>query len=233
MQAMRLIAVACIGLVACADQAQAPPVPETEEDKKLYAIGLSVAGNSLAAFKGEFTPEEVAMITEGFRDGILEGEPKVDASAYGQELNNYLQQRFQNVQEHAKEGAVVEKEKGQAFLEKAAQEPGAVKTASGLVYIELRAGSGAQPQPTDKVKVHYHGMLVDGTVFDSSVERNEPIVHPLNQFVPGWSEGVGMMKVGGKAKLVIPSDLAYGDRATGKIPPGSTLVFEVELLGIE
>ena len=219
MKAMRLIAVAFIALAACAEQAQAPPGPETEEERKLYAIGLSVAGNTLASFKGEFTAAEVAMIAEGFKAGMLEGEPAVDMKEYGQALNDYLQQRFQNVQARAQEQAVVEKEKGSDYLAQAAAEPGAVKTASGLVYIEQVAGTGAQPQLTDKVKVHYHGMLIDGTVFDSSVERNEPIIHPLNQFVPGWTEGVAMMKVGGKAKLVIPPELAYGDQPTGQIPP--------------
>lgn len=233
MKALRLIAAACIALVACAEQAEAPPGPETEDERKLYAVGLSVAGNTLATFKGEFTPAEVAMIAEGFKAGMLAGEPKVDLAEYGEVLNDYLQQRFQNVQARAAEQAVGEKEKGAAYLEQAATEAGAVKTASGLVYIEQVAGTGAQPQLTDKVKVHYHGMLIDGTVFDSSVDRNEPIVHPLNQFVPGWTEGVAMMKVGGKAKLIIPPELAYGDRATGQIPPGSTLVFEVQLLGIE
>jgi FKBP-type peptidyl-prolyl cis-trans isomerase FkpA len=232
-KSMRLIAIAFIALVACAEQAQAPPGPETEEERKLYAIGLSVAGNTLGTFKGEFSAEEVAMIAEGFKAGMAEEEPAVDMKEYGPGLNEYLQQRFQNVQARAQEQAVGEKEKGAAFLETAAAEPGAVRTASGLVYIEQVVGTGAQPQPTDKVKVHYHGTLIDGTVFDSSVERNEPVDFPLNQVIAGWTEGVAMMKVGGKAKLVIPSDLAYGDQPQGQIPPGSTLVFEVELLGIE
>ena len=185
-----------------------------------------MAGNTLGHFKGEFKPEEVVMIAEGFKAGLLEGEPLVDLDTYGPQLNDYLGERTQAM-------AAGVKEKGAAFLAKAAAEPGAVKTASGLVYIEQVAGTGAQPKPTDTVKVHYHGMLIDGTVFDSSVDRGEPIIHPLNRFVKGWSEGVGMMKVGGKAKLVIPSDLAYGDQGSGQISPGATLVFEVELLGIE
>ena len=233
-KAMCLIIAACLALVACADQAEAPPIPETEEEKKLYAIGLQVAGNTLATFKGEFSAAEVAMIAEGFRAGMSEDEPAVDPKTYTTELNEYLQQRFQNVQTRAKGQAVGEKEQGAAFLEKAAAEAGATKTASGLVYIEIQAGTGPQPQPADKVKVHYHGTLIDGTVFDSSVERNEPIAFGLNQVVLGWSEGVGMMKVGGKAKLVIPSDLAYGDQGRPPtIPPGAALVFEVELLAIE
>ena len=145
-----------------------------------------------------------------------------------------MQERFKNVQARAESQAGVEKEKGVAFIEKSAEEPGAVKTASGLVYIEMRLGTGAQPKPDDKVRVHYHGTLIDGTVFDSSVERNEPISFGLDAVIAGWTEGLGMMKVGGKAKLVIPSDLAYGDQGRPPtIPPGATLVFEVELLAIE
>ena len=231
---MRLLAAAFIALAACADQAQAPPVPETEEEKKLYAIGLSVAGDTRGPFKGEFTGEEGAMLAEGFKAGLLEVEAAVDIETYGPVLNAYMQERFKNVQGRAESQAGVEKEKGAAFMEKSAAEPGAVKTASGLVYIEMRPGTGAQPKPSDKVKVHYHGTLIDGTVFDSTVERNEPISFGLNAVIAGWTEGVGMMKVCGKAKLVIPSDLAYGDQGRPPtIPPGATLIFEVELLAIE
>ena len=102
---------------------------------------------------------------------------------------------------------------GEAFREKAAQEEGAVQTASGLIFKELTAGSGASPKATDRVKVHYHGSLIDGTVFDSSVERGEPVTFALDQVVKGWTEGLQMMKVGGKAKLTIPPELAYGPGA--------------------
>ena len=118
----------------------------------------------------------------------------------------------------------------QAYLDKAAAEPGAVKTASGLIYTELRPGTGASPKSSDTVKVHYRGTLTDGTEFDSS---KEPIPLPLNHVIPCWTEGVQMMKVGGKAKLVCPSDIAYGPAGSPPvIPPNSVLVFEIELLGI-
>jgi FKBP-type peptidyl-prolyl cis-trans isomerase FkpA len=122
---------------------------------------------------------------------------------------------------------------GQAYLDKAAAEPGAVKTGSGLVYRELRAGTGASPAPNDTVKVNYRGTLVDGTEFDSSYKRNEPISFPLSGVIPCWTEGVQKMKVGGKSQLVCPSSIAYGDRGSPPvIPGGATLIFEVELLGI-
>jgi len=111
--------------------------------------------------------------------------------------------------------------------------PGAVKTSSGLIYRELRAGSGASPAATDTVKVHYRGTLVDGTEFDSSYKRNEPAEFPLNRVIPCWTEGVQRMKVGGKSQLVCPSAIAYGERGSPPaIPGGATLVFEIELLGI-
>jgi FKBP-type peptidyl-prolyl cis-trans isomerase FkpA len=120
-----------------------------------------------------------------------------------------------------------------AYLEKAAAMPGAVRTASGLVYRELNAGTGTSPKATDVVKVHYRGTLVDGTEFDSSYKRNEPATFPLNQVIPCWTEGVQKMKVGGKAQLVCPSSIAYGDRGSPpEIPGGATLIFEIELLEI-
>ena len=120
-----------------------------------------------------------------------------------------------------------------SYLDKAAAEPGAVKTESGLVYRELKAGTGANPRANDIVKVHYRGTLVDGKEFDSSYARNEPISFPLTQVIPCWREGVQKIKVGGKARLVCPSALAYGENgAPPDIPGGATLIFEVELLGI-
>jgi len=129
--------------------------------------------------------------------------------------------------------AASDAEASKAYLEKAAAEPGAVRTASGLVYRELRAGTGASPTAANTVKVHYRGTLVNGTEFDSSYKRNEPATFPLNQVIPCWTEGVQKMKVGGKSQLVCPSSIGYGDRGSPPdIPGGATLIFEIELLGI-
>jgi FKBP-type peptidyl-prolyl cis-trans isomerase FkpA len=120
-----------------------------------------------------------------------------------------------------------------AFLDKAATEPGAQKTASGLVYRVITAGSGASPKATDTVKVHYRGTLINGKEFDSSYARNEPAEFPLNMVIPCWTEGVQLMKVGGKSRLVCPANIAYGEAgAPPDIPGGATLIFEIELLGI-
>lgn len=125
-----------------------------------------------------------------------------------------------------------EKTAGKAYADKFVATPGAVKTASGLVYREITPGTGASPKATDTVRVHYRGTLIDGTEFDSSYKRNAPASFPLNGVIRCWTEGVQLMKVGGKTTLVCPSDLAYGDNGRPTIPGGATLVFEVELLSI-
>ena len=132
-----------------------------------------------------------------------------------------------------KKAALENQQKGREFLTANTQEEGVQSTASGLQYKVLQAGTGTvHPKSTDTVKVHYHGTLLDGRVFDSSVDRGQPIEFALHQVIPGWTEGLQLMVVGEKTRLYIPSELAYGNRGAGMIPPGSTLIFDVELLGI-
>lgn len=130
--------------------------------------------------------------------------------------------------------AVINHEQGSAFLAENAQKEGVKTTASGLQYLVLQQGNGDQhPTASSTVRVHYHGTLINGTVFDSSVERGETISFPLNRVIPGWTEGVQLMKVGDKFRFFIPSGLGYGNRSTGKIPPSSVLIFDVELFEIQ
>ncbi|NKB67885.1 MAG: FKBP-type peptidyl-prolyl cis-trans isomerase [Candidatus Latescibacteria bacterium] len=214
-------------LLACNGGESAAQVKvETEEEKILYALGLAMAQNTLGPLKGQFNDDEVAVVMRGFADALKDGETVVPLEEYGPKINPLVQERLAKAQEQA--GA-----KGKTFRDKAAQEEGAVVTASGLIFKEMQAGTGATPKATDKVKVHYHGSLIDGTVFDSSVDRGEPISFALNKVIGGWTEGLQLMKVGGKAKLTIPPELAYGPGGREGIPPNATLVFEVELLGIE
>lgn len=197
---------------------------KTDEQKTLYALGLVISQN-LAAFY--LTATDLDAVKAGMTDGVLKKEPKVDIQAYGPKLQTLQTARLAAA-------ATVEKKAGQAFLEKAAGEKGATKTASGLIITTLKAGTGPSPKASEKVKVHYHGTFTDGTVFDSSVQRNEPITIGLGGgVIKCWTEGVPLMKVGGKSRLVCPPDLAYGDQGRPpRIKPGSTLVFEVELLEI-
>ena len=221
---MRTLVAALIVAFTVAPAVRAADVKlDTEEQKTLYALGLALSRN-LANFN--LTPEELTTVEAGMTDGLFAKEKKVELDKYGAKIQELAQAR-------AKVSAEKEKEAGKPYLEKMAQEKGAKKLPSGMIYIEEQAGTGDSPKPTDKVKVHYTGKLTDGTVFDSSVERGQPATFPLNQVIKCWTEGVGQMKPGGKAKLVCPADLAYGDRgAPPKIKPGSTLTFDVELLEI-
>ena len=198
--------------------------PTTDEQKTFYALGVALS-QSLGPFN--LSAAELEMVQSGLTDGVLKRTPKVNMQETMPKVQQLQQTRMAA-------GAAVEKKAGADFLAKAAAEKGATKTASGLVFSTIKAGNGASPKATDTVKVHYHGTLTDGTVFDSSVQRGQPATFPLNQVVPCWTEGVQKMKVGEKSRLVCPSSIAYGDRgAPPKIKPGATLIFEVELLGIE
>jgi FKBP-type peptidyl-prolyl cis-trans isomerase FkpA len=210
---------------AAAPKPAAPPAPvplTTDDDKTIYAIGLSL-GRSLSTFN--LTPAEVEIVKRALSDSAA-GKPEVELNEWAPKIQPLMSNRM---------AAVAQKEKASSavYLAKASAEPGAVKTGSGLVYRELKAGDGESPKATDTVKVHYRGTLIDGTEFDSSYKRNQPTQFPLNGVIKCWTEGVQRMKVGGKSMLVCPSDLAYGDQGSPpKIPGGATLLFEIELLEI-
>ena len=193
----------------------------TAQDSTLYAIGHGMVQQF--RMQGMFNEQEAAIIALGFTDAISD----IDYDLVDQmpKMNELMVARNEKVQEAKKAEAEV-------FLAAEAQVEGAQRTASGLVYQEVVAGTGPNPTVQDSITVHYHGTLEDGTVFDSSVERDEPIKFALGQVIPGWQEGLQMMKEGGKARLVIPGDLAYGPRGQGTIPPNATLIFEVELITI-
>jgi FKBP-type peptidyl-prolyl cis-trans isomerase FkpA len=193
----------------------------TDEQKTIYALGLSIA-KSLSPF--DLSPAEIDIIKRALTDAAA-NKPAVQLEEWGPKIDPLVRARGAKVAE--KEKAV-----SAAYLTKAAAEPGAVKTESGMIIKELKAGTGASPKATDTVKVNYRGTLVNGTEFDSSYKRNEPASFPLNGVIPCWTEGVRRMKVGGKAQLVCPSNLAYGDQGRPSIPGGATLIFEIELLEI-
>jgi FKBP-type peptidyl-prolyl cis-trans isomerase len=194
----------------------------TDEEKTIYALGLSIS-RSLNQFA--LSPAELDIVKRAITDAGA-GKPAVELDVWGPRIQGLATARAAIVVQR-------EKDAGAAYTAKAALEPGAIKTASGLVYQELTPGTGPSPVAADTVKVHYRGTLIDGTEFDSSYKRNEPATFPLGNVIRGWTEGVQLMKVGGKARLICPSDLAYGDQGRPSIPGGATLVFEIELLGIE
>jgi FKBP-type peptidyl-prolyl cis-trans isomerase FkpA len=195
--------------------------PQTEDQKTLYAIGVLMS-KQLSVFN--FSVEEYEFVQQGITDAAAGKTLAADPEAYKQNIGTLAQTRMQAA-------AQKQKELAKPYLEKAAKEKGAEKLSSGLIYQEIKAGTGAKPKATDIVKVHYTGTFIDGKEFDSSVKRGQPVEFPLGQVIPCWTEGVGKMKVGGKAKLICPSDIAYGDQGR---PPvivgGATLIFEVELL---
>ncbi|KAB2956840.1 MAG: FKBP-type peptidyl-prolyl cis-trans isomerase [Thermoanaerobaculia bacterium] len=213
-------AVLSTGAVASAQDAPAPLA--NEDQRAVYALGQNL-WKSLQTY--DLTAEEIEILERALEDAAAGRESAVKAEEAGPLLETFRKARVER-------RAAREKELGKAALEKAAAEPGAVKTSSGMVYQELVAGTGATPTAADTVSVHYKGTLVDGTEFDSSYKRKEPAKFPLGRVIPCWTEGVQKMKVGGKSKLVCPSDLAYGDRGRPSIPPGATLVFEVELVDV-
>ncbi len=198
-------------------------VPKTEDDKTLYAIGYGT-GKRVQFLQLKST--ELKVLEQGFHDAAAGAKAKIEPEGRQEAINTFVQAR-------ANAAADKEKAASKDFLAKAAQEKGAQKTASGLVFKVLRPASGPSPKETDKVKVNYEGKLINGNVFDSSYKRGQPAEFPLNGVIKCWTEGVQKMHVGEEAQLVCPSEIAYGDRGSPPaIPGGATLIFKVELLGI-
>lgn len=216
----KFIAVALLALLAV--PAFAADDKKAEDQKTLYAVG-QVMARQLAIF--DMTPDELDQVLKGVKDGIAGKTPDFDLEAYKAKIPQLVQAR------RAAQGERLAA-KSKEVIEKAASEKGAVKTASGLVYKSIKEGTGASPAAADRVKVNYRGTLVDGKEFDNSYTAGRPLEIGLNQVIKCWTEGVQKMKVGGKAQLVCPPELAYGAQAPGMIPANATLVFEVELLDI-
>jgi FKBP-type peptidyl-prolyl cis-trans isomerase FkpA len=226
-----LLAAAALTTPACKkEEAKPAPTseasPATDEEKTLYALGAMVGQR----FVGPMHPSdrELDMLVRGLRATARGGKPEFAIETYAPKFDALARSR-------AAAGAADNKKAAEAFRDTAAKEAGALRYPSGLIYKTMKPGTGASPKTSDVVSVHYHGTLPDGKVFDSSVQRGQPAEFAVNQVIPCWTEGVQHMKVGEKAKFVCPSDIAYGDAGTpdGTIPPGATLVFEVELLGIK
>jgi FKBP-type peptidyl-prolyl cis-trans isomerase FkpA len=194
----------------------------TDEQKSVYAVGLSIH-ESLEPFA--LSPAELEIVKRAITDAAA-GKPAVKLEEWEPKIGDLVRSRSSIV-------ATRQKDAGKAFADKfATTNPTATKAQSGILYRETSPGTGASPKATDSVTVHYRGTLIDGSEFDSSYRRNQPATFPLNGVIRCWTEGVQMMKTGGKATLVCPSDTAYGDNGRPGIPGGATLVFDIELLEI-
>ncbi len=219
---MRVLVLSILSLGLALPAAAAPEL-KTEDDRVIYALGLAMARN-LGSF--ELTDQEFEILQGAMADSYHGAEPKVSLPEYGPKINELRAAR-------SKAAAAAEKKQAEAFVAAAAAQSGATRTESGIVYRELEPGSGEHPNAANTVEVHYHGTLRDGTVFDSSVERGKPASFALGRVIPCWTEAIQLMRVGGKAIITCPPDLAYRDQGAGSIPPGAALQFEVELLAIQ
>ncbi|MBN0989808.1 FKBP-type peptidyl-prolyl cis-trans isomerase [Amphritea pacifica] len=231
------VAVASIVLVGCGPdkddkavaKAEKPYTLETDQQKLGYSLGLML-GERLKADVAELDVDALRRAVETVYSGE---EPLLKPDEVEATMMAFQKKKMEEKQAEFNKLADENLKKGEAFLAENGKKEGVITTESGLQYEELTAGEGASPKPEDTVKVHYRGSLISGTDFDSSYSRGEPVSFPLNGVIPGWTEGLQLMKVGGKARLVLPADLAYGPGGMGDaIGPNETLVFEVELLDI-
>lgn len=202
----------------------------TNESPELEKVGYSLGYMMAEGNKGQVDDLNLDAFETGFRDGYEEKESALTQEQMQQVLVSYQEKKQAEMIKEMEAKAASNKEEGQKFLAENKTKEGVQTTDSGLQYKVVKEGTGASPKATDMVKVHYEGKLIDGTVFDSSYERGEPIEFPLNQVIPGWTEGVQLMKKGAEYELYIPSDLAYGEAGTPGIEPNSVLIFKVELL---
>ena len=194
----------------------------SEDDKTFYFLGTAISENLKTLNLSE---SEAEQLVAGLTDALAGEAEELDKSVYGPKVQAMTQARMQAAAER-------EMQVAQAYIDEMAAEKGATQTDSGLVYLEIQAGDGAQPTAASQVRAHYKGTLRDGSVFDSSYQRGEPLTIGLNQVIPCWTEGIALMKEGGKAKLTCPSNIAYGPSGQGGIPPNAALTFEVELIEV-
>lgn len=219
-------------VVRATARAMSTGMPYDDEKMPFYALGVNLAKQvgGQTGFNTLLDEDELDLVLSGFEEelrGTAAQDGQTVLMAYGQALNGILQERTNNIVDRTKK-------EGEEFMQNFLDcNDDAIKTESGLVYCPMKEGEGAQPTKENTVEVHYHGTLIDGTVFDSSVDRGQTLSFPLGQVIAGWTEGLAMMKEGGKATLVIPAELGYGEAGSGDvIPPGATLKFEVELFKV-
>ncbi|KPL10389.1 hypothetical protein AMJ85_05870 [candidate division BRC1 bacterium SM23_51] len=221
----------CLSSLTCATKKEAPKTElKTFNQKASYAVGMQM-GSSWKQSEIEIDPDTFVL---GLKDGLKGEEFLLTQQEAIEVQREFMKQMQQKRMEEMKTAGEKNRKEGEAFLMENKDKEGVTTTASGLQYVVLTEGDGPQPKATDRVSVHYRGTLLDGTEFDSSYKRGEPATFPVKGVIPGWTEALQLMKVGSKYRLFIPSELAYRERGSPpRIPPNATLIFEVELLGIE
>ncbi|MCX7872400.1 MAG: FKBP-type peptidyl-prolyl cis-trans isomerase [Verrucomicrobiae bacterium] len=227
---MKAKTIVCVGLAVLAGSLWAQEKLNLQDKKQRisYSIGADIGNN----FKRNDIEIDVKALAAGMADALA-GKTALTDAEMRETINAFRTEMMEKFQKKQDEQAKKNLKEGEDFLATNAKKEGVKVTQSGLQYQVIKSGKGKTPKATDTVKTHYHGTLIDGTVFDSSVERNEPAVFPVSGVIPGWTEALQMMKEGDKWKLFIPAKLAYGERGAGqKIPPNSVLVFEIELLEV-
>lgn len=200
-----------------------------EPQKVGYGFGYIMGKSNVEAVKDL----DVDAFVQGFRDGYGGNKPAMTEEQIKAAILQYKQNQDAAEMKAFKQQADTNQKSGEAFLTANAKNAGVKTTASGLQYQVIKPGTGAKPGKTSKVKVHYEGRLINGTVFDSSIARGEPLTFPLDQVIPGWTEGLQLMQEGAKYRFFIPAKLGYGDIGAGNIPPNSVLIFDIELIKIE
>ncbi len=224
-----LTAMLAFGLLACQSNTQDNVQLKTDIDSLSYTIGMDIGKN----LKDQNIEVEASVLAKGIKD-VLENNSTLLTAEEAQKVISAFQQRMMTMHEQKmSEQGEKNKKEGEEFLAKNKEKAGVITLPSGLQYKVITMGTGKKPKSSDNVTVHYRGTLLDGTEFDSSIGRGEPVTFPLHGVIKGWTEGLQLMPVGSKWEFFIPSDLAYGERSMGQnIPPNATLIFEVELIAI-
>lgn len=218
------------GLIACGNKELSKSGLETQMDKVSYVMGHNIANN----FKDQKIDIQMEAFIQGIKDGLKEDVNIFDPKEVQEIMTEYQNQMREKTDIERKDSSKINLKESKAFLAENKEKEGVVTLESGLQYKVLKEGTGPLPQATDKVKTHYVGTLIDGTEFDSSVKRGEPIIFSVTGVIPGWTEALQLMKVGAKWKLFIPPELGYGENGAGnRIGPNAALIFEVELISIE
>ena len=224
---LTLFCLVWIPVLALTQPAMGQTELSTHKQKLSYAIGTNIA-NQVRQLQNQNVDVEADVVMEAIQDG-LSGRSRMSP----QEIQATFQEQQAMMEKEKRSETMQNTTKGEEFMTANLNQEGVTATESGLQYEVIKPGTGKKPVLTDTVVVHYHGTLVDGTVFDSSYERNTPATFQVNGVIKGWQEGLQLMSEGAKWKLYIPSELAYGEKGVGRIPPGSVLVFEVELLEVK